>query len=102
MPNFQVQVPHQLGKEVAFEKLKSFAEIVRQEMAGQVSDVEETWDDQGNFQFSFSAMGLSISGQMATSEDNVAVSGKIPFAAVPFKGMIEKTIAEKIEHALDA
>lgn len=101
MPSFKVSVDHQLGKELAVEKLKSFADVVRSEMAGQVSNVQESWDEQGFFHFSFSAMGMNIEGKMETSDLLVNVTGKIPFAAVPFKGMIEKTIAEKIEHALN-
>jgi len=100
MPGFKVSVDHQLGKEVAVQRLKSFADVVRTEMAGQVSNVQESWDEQGFFHFAFSAMGMSIEGKMETTEIAVRVEGKIPFAAVPFKGMIEKTIAEKINHAL--
>ena len=101
MAQFNVTVPHETTRTDAVEKLKGFSDRIRDEFAEQVSDVNESWDDNGNVQFSFSAMGLKIEGDVKTDEQAVNVSGKLPFAALPFRGLIEQTIANKINEALD-
>lgn len=102
MPSFQVQVDHQTDRQSAISCLRQYAETVRQELAGQVSDVSEQWDDDGNLAFSFSAMGMTVSGQMRTCEQQVSLNGKLPFAAIPFRGMIEQKIAERLRLALES
>ncbi len=102
MAQFNVSVPHETTRDVAVKKLKGFSERIRVEFAEQVSEMNETWDDNGNLQFSFRAMGISVEGDVQTDDDNVSVSGKLPFAALPFRGLIEQTIADKINEALEA
>lgn len=100
MPSFQVTVPHTEEQSQVAERLKSFSDRVRGDHSGQVSNVIEKWDDQGNLDFSFSAMGFKVSGRMENRTSAVYVNGTIPFAALPFRGMIEKQLTEKIREAL--
>lgn len=100
MAKFNVAVPHGAPRQTAVTKLRSFADQIRDSSAIEVTDVQETWDENGNLEFSFKAMGMSISGKMAVCEENVTVSGTIPFAALPFRGAIESQIAEKIREAM--
>ncbi|MCP4477592.1 MAG: hypothetical protein GY880_31535 [Planctomycetaceae bacterium] len=100
MAKFNVAVPHGVPRQTAATKLRSFADQIRDSAAIEVTDVQETWDDDGNLEFSFKAMGMSISGTMTVCEDNVTVAGTIPFAALPFRGAIESQIAEKIREAI--
>ena len=60
MAQFNVSVPHQTTRDDAIEKLRGFSEKIRDEFAGQVSDLAETWDDDGNLQFAFKAMGMAV------------------------------------------
>lgn len=71
------------------------------EFSEQVTEVEEVWDDEGNLQFSFRTMGMSVDGDVATDEQSIHVTGNLPFAALPFRGVIEQKIADKISEALE-
>lgn len=102
MPSFNVSVDHQSDRETTLSKLRQFSDIVRRDLQGQVSDVQEQWDEQGNLDFAFQAMGMKISGRLETDDQSVVLNGNLPFAALPFRGMIEKTIEDKIHEALNA
>lgn len=45
-------------------------------------------------------MGFKISGSMITTEKEITVDGKLPFAALPFRGAIESQIADKVREAI--
>ena len=100
MAKFNISVPHEMERDHAVSKLKSFSEEARDRVPGQVTDMTEDWDDQGNLRFSFKALGFKVSGQMVTSDDQVTVSGDFPFAALPFRGAIESQLIEKIKEAI--
>ena len=100
MPKFNVTVPHQLPREECIKRLQGFSEQIRAEAAVEITDIEENWDDNGNLNFAFSAMGMKISGQMAASDDSINVEGKLPFAAAVFRGTLENRIEEKIREAI--
>lgn len=100
MPGFKANFEHNLGKENALNRLKSFSDEVRAKYGSQVSDMEEEWDDDGNLQFAFKAMGLKISGLLSVDDQDAKIDGTIPFAAVVFRGRIEKEITAALEKAL--
>ena len=102
MPSFNVVVAHELQRDECVKKLRGFSEQFRRDSAVELTDIEETWDDKGNLQFAFKAMGMKISGQMETKPDEVTVNGQLPFAAVVFRGTLESQISEKIREAIDA
>ena len=100
MPKFNVTVPHELPRDECVKRLQGFSEQFRKDSAVELTDVQEKWDDNGNLDFAFTAMGMKISGQMQTGSDNVTVDGKLPFAAVVFRGTLENQISEKIREAI--
>jgi hypothetical protein len=100
MPKFNVSVPHGLPRDQAVDRLKGFSEKVREDTPVELTDVEENWDNDGNLNFSFKAMGMKISGSVVTSDSEVAVNGDLPFAAAMFRGAIENQIKEKIVEAI--
>ena len=100
MAKFNVVVDHQTERQQAVESLKTFSDRIRNESPVEVSEVEENWDETGNLSFSFKAMGFTISGSMVTCEQKVTVAGKLPFAALPFRGAIESQIEEKVKEAI--
>ncbi|EAQ81450.1 polyhydroxyalkanoic acid system family protein [Blastopirellula marina] len=96
MPGFHVEVPHPLGQEAAIEKVQYVLEKMRGRFEGQVKDMQQTWE--GNIMvFSFRTMGVDIKGTMDVLEELVIVKGSLPFAAMLFKGRIEKSIREELE-----
>ena len=100
MPKFNVSVPHSLERDEAVSRLKGFSEKVREDTPVELTEVYESWDEDGNLQFSFKAMGMKISGSVITSTVEVTVFGDLPFAAVMFRGAIETQIKVKIVEAM--
>jgi hypothetical protein len=100
MPKFSIVVDHTIARDDAVERLRAHFEESKKEVANQVSNVSENWDEAGNLDFSFSAMGFSISGRMETEDSQVKVNGELPFAALPFRGALENQIASRIRDAI--
>ncbi len=101
MAKFNIAVDHELTRQDAVLKLRTFSDSLRSEVHGHVSEVEEQWDENGNLSFSFRALGFKVSGQMVTCETQVTVVGTLPFAALPFRGAIESQVAKKHKEAFD-
>ena len=100
MANFNVVVAHGSQRELVISRLQDFSQKLREDMPLDVSEVQESWDENGNLVFSFQALGFSVSGTMMTCDVQVKVSGKLPFAALPFRGAIENQVAKKIREAI--
>jgi hypothetical protein len=100
MAKLRVQVPHELDKVEAIDRLRIYSTQLRGDFAGQVSHVEETWSEDGVVTFSFRMMGFRVSGITTTSEVDVMVAVDLPFAALPIRGLIEKEIVSRIQNAL--
>jgi hypothetical protein len=100
MPKFNVAVDHETERESAVVKLRNFSEKVLEGAPVELSDVEESWDAAGNLTFGFKAMGMKVTGTVVTCEQTVTIIGQLPFAAVPFRGQIEKQIEAKVKEAL--
>jgi hypothetical protein len=99
MPSFSTEVPHQLGKEQATQRLKSFIEMVSQRFKEQVSRMEGSWEDH-ELNFSLTTYGFNISGQLTVEDDRAHLTGELPLAAAIFKGKIEESIAEELRREL--
>lgn len=99
MPGFNVEVPHQLGKEQALERLRPFVEKVAERYKDQVSKVDGNWVE-NVLNFTLTTYGFNISGAMTVEENAVRLQGQIPFAAMPFRGKIEQTIGEQLQKQL--
>ena len=91
---------HDRERDEVVSRLKNFSEQVRKDAPVQLTDVSERWDDHGNLNFEFRAMGLKIAGTVITCESHVTIDGQLPFAAVPFRGQIEQQIETKVREAL--
>jgi hypothetical protein len=99
MPAFQVNVPHGLGKEQALERLKAFLEKVAERYKDQVSKMEGNWVEDV-LTFAMTTYGFTISGTLTVSDATAQIVGQLPFAALPFKGKIEKSIADALSKQL--
>ncbi len=100
MPKFSVEVPHDVEQAEAAVRLRTFSERVRADLPGEVKDLQEIWHEEGHLDFSFRAMGFSVSGRMENRIGIIYVFGTIPFAALPFRGAIERQLAEKVREAI--
>ena len=99
MPKISLSVPHNLGQDDAVERIKGFMPRVRDHYQGQVKDIEESWD--GNtLSFGFRTMGMTIQGQIVVEQSEANVEAELPFAAIAFKGMIEKSLRDNLTKLL--
>lgn len=99
MPAFGVTLPHPLGKDAARERLAHFVTTMTEQHREQVRDMEQRWEGD-HLHFSFSTSGVSISGRIIVEEMHARVEGKLPFAAVLFRGRIEQEIRDRLERLL--
>ncbi len=99
MPGFNAEVPHQLGKEPATERLKDFVDKVRKRYKDQVSAMDGSWDE-STLTFSLTTYGFTIDGTLVVDDDKVTLVGNLPFAAIAFRGKIQQAIAAELEKAL--
>lgn len=102
MASFQTRFEHQQTREAVSQRLRRFSEIIAKDLPEGISDVSESWNSDGSMNFEFKAMGMPLAGTMTVGEDHVLVEGKMPFAALPFRGAIESQIRQQLEIALSA
>ncbi len=99
MPAMNAEVSHSLGREEALERLRSFSEKIRDKYKGQVSDMEESWADE-TLNFSFKSFGFKVSGSLIVGDDSVKLDGKLPIAAMVFKGKIQQEFVDQLNKLL--
>ncbi len=99
MPKSTVNVPHTLGQQEALNRIKGILGSAKEQYGDRISDLQEHWTADGGT-FSFRAMGFKISGNLKVTDNDVAITGEYPFAAIPFKGTIESTLRERAERLL--
>ena len=99
MPTISLSVSHQLGKEVAAERIKDVLVRVSRQYAEHVSDVEQEWQ-QHTLRFRFRSLGFKISGTLEMHAERVECSCQMPLAAMMMRGKIETTLREELKKLL--
>ncbi len=95
----EVTVNHTKNKEEALTLMKNFLSQLKAEHGDKVSDLTENWDgNSGDYSCKFN--GITLNGHIDINDDNVKVSGKLPFFAMPFKSTIENLIKQSVEQTL--
>jgi len=99
MPAMSLSVPHKLGKDEATVRMQKLMARLKEKYGDQYKELEETWSEDA-VQFAFSSYGMKIKGDLLIGEEAVDLQGEIPFAAMMFKGRIEKEVRETLERFL--
>ena len=99
MPKMSVTVSHALGQAEAAQRLGGFMDEIKKKYADQMKIVEQNFGETGGT-FAFKTMGMTISGRTEVRENDVLVECDLPFAAMMFKGRIEKEMRESLEKVL--
>lgn len=94
MPSIKLSVPHKLGADEAKKRIQQLIADTRKQFGHTVSDVKESWTDRRG-DFSFRAMGFSVSGILKVEPTTADLEIQLPFAALPFKGRVEKEISNR-------
>ena len=94
MPGVKVNIDHNLEQQEALRRIQKIFDKLKGDFKDQISDVQENWNG-NSADFSFKIMGLLMKGKLIVNAANVILDGSIPWAAVPFKGLIESKIKEE-------
>ncbi len=99
MPKVVVTQPHQLSQEEAVQRVQQLATRATAAYQGQVKDLQQQLEgNRGTF--SFSIMGMKISGQVDVEPDQVRVEVDLPLAAMMVKGRIESELKKHLAELL--
>ena len=99
MASLEMNIPHQLPREEALERIKTLLSETKKDHGDKIADLAEEWNGDTGI-FSFRAKGFDISGTLTVTDSMVELRGKIPFAVSLFKGKITKAINEKASELL--
>ena len=94
MALLNLNIPHNLSKEDALERVKSLLKNLQEEHKDTISNVKENWQGDKN-DFSFSAKGFDLAGTIQVNPSDVVIQSDLPFALSFFKGMIGSMISQK-------
>ena len=95
----ELAVQHKLQKDEALKRIKGLLEETKFRFADKFSGLKEDWNGD-KCSFDFSAVGFSVTGEIIVDSSEVRILGKIPFAALPFRGKIESIIKEEAKKLL--
>ena len=98
MPNVNVRIEHSLEVEKVKETLTSVLSNLISSFEGK--DVNIDWQ-KDRVDFDFKSLGFSIQGDSVVDEDAVTTNVNLPFAAMMFKGRVEKAIKKHVGKALE-
>ncbi|MGA7868406.1 MAG: polyhydroxyalkanoic acid system family protein [Stellaceae bacterium] len=86
-----VSIPHRLGRQEAKRRLDSGISRLRPELAGLVSTLDYTWD-QDRLNFNVSAMWQTITGAIEVLDDAVRIEIHLPW----MMSLLADTIAKQV------
>lgn len=95
VPKFHFEIPHSLTAADAKSRLERFVESLSAKFQDKVSDLNQSWN--GNtLAFGFKTFGIKINGDITAKDNQLDVTGEIPFTAMMFKGKIESEVREQL------
>lgn len=99
MPSFNTEVEHQLGQDEATKRLQGLLDQVRRQYGEFVTRLESNWTD-NVLTFSLVTYGFKIDGNLTVEDRRVHLSGRLPLAAIAFRGKIEQSIVGELRREL--
>lgn len=95
MPSLHVTVPHTLSRQEARDRLVRFIDLLRENYGSQVSDLEQSWEDD-TLRFQFRTYGFKLAGRIAVTDHELDAQGDLPLSALIFRHKIEAGIREQL------
>jgi hypothetical protein len=99
MPTMSLTVPHALDMHEAEKRLKGLLLKIKERHGDKFSNLKEEWAGNSGA-FSFTTYGFNVKTAVTVEPNQVRVHGELPFAAMMFKGRIEKEIRETLTRVL--
>lgn len=95
----KITVKHDFTQETAIDCAENIFKNLSEKFKDEFSNLKQERKG-NNIDFSFKIRGMSISGKMIITENEVSVESKLPFAARMFQGMIENKIKENADEMM--
>jgi len=95
LPKLTFKIPHSQTREDARHRLEQFTEGLKSKFQGQVSDLEESWND-NHLNYGFKTFGIRISGDIKINDNDLDVCCDLPLTAMIFKGKIESELKQQL------
>ena len=90
----EIKLPHNLPEEAALGKIKNLLNKVQAQSGNTISNLKQSWNgSEGNY--SFTAKGFNVSGNIKVQPSLVVLNLKLPLAAMLFKGKIKSIIEQE-------
>ena len=99
MPTVSLTVPHALDLPEVEKRLKGLLVKIKERHGDKFSNLKEEWAGNSGT-FSFTTYGFNVKTAVTVEPNQVRVQGELPFAAMMFKGRIEKEIRETLTRVL--
>lgn len=97
MPRVSVAVPHELEPDEVVERAGPYIEKIVEDFQG--DDLEIEWEGR-SANFSFTSLTFNIKGEVAVSDEDIAINVDLPFAALIFKDKVERAIGKNLKRAI--
>ncbi len=95
-----IRINHNLQQSDAVMCAKKILDNLREEHSNNISGIVQSWSGNSS-RFSFRLKGFNVAGTINVTDNYVDINGKLPFAAMMFKGLIESTIRNNAKKMLD-
>ncbi|WP_153559262.1 polyhydroxyalkanoic acid system family protein [Roseimaritima sediminicola] len=99
MPAFKTSVPHGLSADEAKQRVDALMQTIDKKYPGMVNNLTSQWND-NRLSLAFTVYGFDIKSDLVVEDQRVDIDGKIPLAALPFKGKVQETISTKLQELL--
>ena len=99
MAGITISIDHKVGQNEALNKIKKILDGASKQFSGEISDLRVVWNGPAS-DFSFKVANVLINGNLAVYNDSIAITSKIPFAFLLFKGQIEKIVRQHADGIL--
>ena len=101
MPKLNMSVPHTLDPAEAGQRLKGLLAKIKEKHGDKFSNLKEEWGETSGT-FSFSTYGFNVKSSVKVEQGQVKVDSELPFAAMMFKGKIEKEVRDTLNRVLSS
>jgi len=96
MRTLEVRVPHGLEPVEVRRRLDDALARARDDLGGNVSEIDARWEDSDRLAFLLGVMGLRINGRVEVLVGELVVQVDLPATALLFKGRIRDGIQERL------
>jgi len=97
----RIAVPHNTTREEAKQKIEQRLSHLEKQYGHYVTDIDKNWEGD-RLHFNVKAKGMTGTGSVEITDNEVILDGKLPLMARPFESRIKSTIEREAESMFKA